>query len=448
LFPPLNTWSFVALTITPSNAVLYLCYFDGATSKVFKKVNTTAHSLEAFASGTTWLGGDSANINRIFTGSMDEVAVFGSALSDSDVLNLYATAQGGGVIPSISQQPVAISGSSSVSTFAGQTVSLTSYGIGYPTPGYQWQGGTGGVFNNLSNDGHLSGANSGTLTIQATTADALDYRLVLTNSYGAATSSVATVSIASVPTNGIWTVNFGVVVANNGAPNTPYSGPGVLGSGTFWNAAQGGQFANATSLRDDGVTYSGISIKATNFPGSWYVPNALSPLTKLLDPYVNTQTAFVITNLPNGTYNLAVFGMSGTYLNGSRGTAFTVNGVTKSNVFQQDWMFAPNDNTALFTNVQVTQGWLLLEETPIGMNGENPNTEPDFNGVQIQAVSLDPVTVTSSYSDGTLTLSWANYGTLLSATNVTGPWVPVAGAVSPFPVSTTNPATFFRVTIP
>lgn len=449
LFPPLNTWSFVALTVTPSNAVLYLCYFDGTTTNVFKKINTKAHSLETFATGTTWLGGDPANVNKIFTGSIDEVAVFGSAFSDSQVLNLYFTAQGGGVKPVVSQQPAGISGSSSVSTFAGQTVKLTSYGLGYPEPAYQWQGGTGGVFNNLANDGHLSGANSGILTIQTTMADALDYRLVMTNIYGSTTSSVATVNLTPVPTNGIWTVNFAIIGGNNGAPATQYSGPGVLGSGTFWNAITGGQFANTTSFRDDSFTPSGINFHATNNPGNWHVPNPLSPLTKLLDPYINTQTAFVVTNVPNGIYNLVVFGMSGTYLNNSRGTAFTVNGVTKSNVFQQDWMFAPNDNSAVFSNVQVTSGWLFIEETPIGLQDDlSPNMEPDFNGIQLQAVSLDPVTVTSSYGGGILTLSWANYGTLLSATNLAGPWVPVTGAVSPFPVSTTNAATFFRVTIP
>jgi hypothetical protein len=103
LFPPLNTWSFVALTITPANATLYLCYTNGATTNVFKTINTVANSLETFASGTTWLGGDPSGVNRIFTGSIDEVAVFGSALSDTQVLNLYFAAQGGGVAPEVSQ---------------------------------------------------------------------------------------------------------------------------------------------------------------------------------------------------------------------------------------------------------------------------------------------------------------------------------------------------------
>ena len=145
---------------------------------------------------------------------------------------------------------------------------------------------------------------------------------------------------------------------------------------------------------------------------------------------------------------MVVFGMSGLYKNNSRGTAFTVNGVTKTNVFQQDWMFAPNDNSALFTSVTVTTGGLLIDETPIGLQDDlSPNMEPDFNGIQLQAVSLDPVTITPTYSGGNLTLNWANYGSLLSATNVSGPWVPVTGAVSPFQVSTTNAATFFRVQI-
>jgi len=448
LFPPVNTWSFVALTITPSNAVLYLCYFDGTTTNVFKKVNNVANGLETFAGGTTWLGGDPAGVNNIFGGSVDEVAVFGSALSDAQVLNLYFAAQGGGVAPIISQQPATAWGSSSVSTFAGQSVSLIAYGLGYPSPGYQWQGGTGGVFHNLSNDNHLSGANSSTLTIKATVADSMDYRLVLTNSYGSATSSNATLSITPIPLNGLWTVNFAIAGANNGAPSTPYSGPGVLGSGTFWNALSGGQFANSTSYCDDGVTPSGIKFQSTGYPGTWYEPNTASPLTKLLDPYINTQTSFQITNLPNGTYNMVVFGMSGTYLNNSRGTQFTINGVSKDNVFQQDWMFAPGDNSALFESVHVTDGGLLITETPIGtQNDSSPNMEPDFNGVQIQAVSLDPVTITPFYSGGSLTLNWANYGTLLSATNLAGPWAPVTGAASPFQVSTTNAAAFFRVQI-
>jgi hypothetical protein len=121
-----------------------------------------------------------------------------------------------------------------------------------------------------------------------------------------------------------------------------------------------------------------------------------------------------------------------------------------NNVFQQDYIFAPGDNSALFDNVRVTNGRLLVTETPIGLqsDGATPNAEPDFNGAQIQAVSLDPVTITTAVNGHALTLNWANYGSLLSATNLGGPWLPVIGAVSPYAVGTTNAAMeFFRIKI-
>lgn len=448
LFPPTNTWSFVALTITPTNGTLYLCYFDGTKTNVFKKINTRANSLEAFNStGTTWIGGHPTSTGSTFDGSIDEVAVFNSAFTDGQVLNLYFTAQGGGSAPEVSSQPAAISGLSTVSTFAGQSVALTAYGLGYPTPSYQWQGGTGGVFHNLANDSHLSGANSGTLTIKTTMADALNYQLVLNNAYGSVTSSIATINLTPVPNNGLWTVNFAFCGGNNGMPSTPYSGLGVVGSGTFWNALPPSLTA-ANGLRDDGVTASGINISATNYPGNWYVPNLASPLTGLLDGYASTKTMLIITNLPNGTYNIVVYGMAGTYLDNSRGTSFTINGVTINNVFQQDWMFAPGDNSAVFANVVVSNGGLLIDDEPTGLQSDSTaNPDADFNGLQIQAVSIDTVVLTNTYSGGshgTLTLSWPS-GTLVSATNVAGPWVPVAGAVSPFQAGATNSATFFRV---
>jgi hypothetical protein len=111
-------------------------------------------------------------------------------------------------------------------------------------------------------------------------------------------------------------------------------------------------------------------------------------------------------------------------------------------------MFAQGDNTALFTGIAVTNGSLNLAVIP----NPYPGTEWDFNGVQLQAVNLAPVVITTalggSGSSQNLTLTWANYGTLMSATNLAGPWVPVTGAISPFVVSTTNTAEFFSVKLP
>jgi len=55
----------------------------------------------------------------------------------------------------------------------------------------------------------------------------------------------------------------------------------------------------------------------------------------------------------------------------------------------------------------------------------------------------------SSYSGGTLTLSWPR-GTLVQATSVYGPWTPVAGATSPYQVTPAAGAhmVFYRVRVP
>jgi hypothetical protein len=44
-------------------------------------------------------------------------------------------------------------------------------------------------------------------------------------------------------------------------------------------------------------------------------------------------------------------------------------------------------------------------------------------------------------------LTW-NYGTLLQATNLHGPWVPTAGATSPYTNTLGNPALFFKLRNP
>ena len=451
LYPLAGQWSYVALVITPTNSTIYLYYVDGGTgvTNMLKSVQNITNSAESFTGGTTWIGSDSYT-GRNFNGSIDEMAVFARALSEAEIGQQFIAGLGvSGVAPVITQQPA-----STALTFAGQTVSVSADGSGYPAPSFQWQGGTGGVFHNLANDSHISDVHSGTITIKTTIADAQDYRLVLSNAYGSATSQVATVNLTPVPVNGLWTVNYAVIAGANGSPSTQYSGPGVLGSGTFWNALTGSQWANTTTFCDDGATPSGINIQCTNYIGSWYISSPGG--SALLDPYANyyagsgvaPPSAWVFTNVPNGTYNLAVFGINGAGgTGGTWGTTFAVNGASQSLLYEQDKIFAYGDNTALFESVVVSNNSLVLgvDANPHGGH------EWDFNGVQIQAVSLaaaPPIKITTALSGGKLTLSWAKYGALVSATNLAGPWVPEIGAASPFQVNPTNASKFFRVELP
>jgi hypothetical protein len=52
--------------------------------------------------------------------------------------------------------------------------------------------------------------------------------------------------------------------------------------------------------------------------------------------------------------------------------------------------------------------------------------------------------ITTANSAGNFVLSWPE-GTLVSSTNVQGPYTPVAGATSPYTVSKTAPRQFYRV---
>jgi hypothetical protein len=85
LVPPANEWSFVAVVVTPTNAIIYM--FNSAGE--FSATNTVAHSADVF--GNNWrIGHDNHdnNENRTFNGIIDEVGVFTHSLSPSQLQQL------------------------------------------------------------------------------------------------------------------------------------------------------------------------------------------------------------------------------------------------------------------------------------------------------------------------------------------------------------------------
>ncbi len=93
-------------------------------------------------------------------------------------------------VTSITAQPV------SVQVSSGGTTNFTVIATG-DTLTYQWQKNN----TNLSNGGHYSGVTTATLTISsASSADAANYRCVVTGSCGSATSSPATLIVCVAPT--------------------------------------------------------------------------------------------------------------------------------------------------------------------------------------------------------------------------------------------------------
>ena len=83
---PPNQWSFVAVVIEPTKATLYL----GAGNTLSTAVNPIAHTSDSWGVGGAQIGGQgSSPDNRIFNGSVDEVAVFNYAFTPAQVLSLF-----------------------------------------------------------------------------------------------------------------------------------------------------------------------------------------------------------------------------------------------------------------------------------------------------------------------------------------------------------------------
>ena len=286
-----------------------------------------------------------------------------------------------------------------------------------PGPTFQWQAGTGGVFNNVVNGSGVSGANSSTLTIASPAPTSnLNYRLLLSNTSGSATSSICPVTLSPVPTNGLWTACYQVTNSDNGVgyvhASGSYTGQGVLGHGGFWNVIPGAglygysssNYTSASDYQDNGATHSGITCSILGYAQSWVVgqaspANAPAGLLSQFVSFVNTTNtitnAIAFSGVPSGTYNLAFHGINGQ--NASHGTTFTAHGVngdqSASEVNQQIQAFRDEDNSVIITNVVVSGGTLNVDMTP-----NNTNSAADVNGVEIQLVSLSVVTPTAGFS--------------------------------------------------
>jgi PKD repeat protein len=124
---------------------------------------------------------------------------------------------------------------------------------------------------------------------------------------------------------------------------------------------------------------------------------ARSDIGNLVDQYVQIYTgagALKFTGVPDGTYNLALYGTDGTYAD--RGTTFVVHDSQNGNQSKSTLNAAPQtalalgNNFVLFTNVQVSGGTLTVDINANPSAHGSGNTEADFNGAQLQLVSYDP----------------------------------------------------------
>ncbi len=205
LVPPQNVWSLVALVVTPTNNTIYLF---NTNNGLLSATHVYTHVLQKF-DGVTLIGQDSLNVNRTFNGSIDEVALFGQALTTSQMGALFSTASGiANFTPSIAANPTW----APATVYPGMTASITVNAGGTTPLSYQWLAGAvgSGIYTNVVNGGSTSGATSATLTItNAQLGNYLDYVVQVSNPYGSVTSTVpATLTVLEAGPATTFTLNY------------------------------------------------------------------------------------------------------------------------------------------------------------------------------------------------------------------------------------------------
>lgn len=181
---PVNQWSFVSLAVTPTNAIVRMITGD----RLYCATNTMVHNVQSW-NLPVYIGNDPVNASggNIFDGSIDEVAVYRRTLSEQEVVKMYTDARGIAGLPAMVSQPPA-----SKRLFAGQTARFTGQAVGTGPIVYQWKhDGT-----NVVDSDAISGATTPVLAIaNISGANAGSYTLAVTNAFGGALSSPATLTI-------------------------------------------------------------------------------------------------------------------------------------------------------------------------------------------------------------------------------------------------------------
>jgi hypothetical protein len=160
--------------------------------------------------------------------------------------------------PAITSQPT------NLTILAGSSAVFNATVTGFGPLNYQWQ--KNNV--NLADGTGISGASTANLTLSAITTDSAgDYTLAVTNAYGSATSSVATLTVVLPPgINGVAANPDGSITLNlTGSPGLSY----VLESTTNLFSSDGW-----VPIATNAVNISGVwqfnDLQSTNFPQRFY----------------------------------------------------------------------------------------------------------------------------------------------------------------------------------
>lgn len=191
--PHLNTpnqqWAFCAVVFTPTNRTVYLN--THAVSRIVPENETTMPAgPHDWSVNPIFIGYDARGPyygeNSAFNGVMDEVAIFDKALTTDEIMQLYAAAE---VPPIILVQPQVPPPPVYEGTSLSLSVQCDEYASASPLH-YQW----------TKNDVPMPGQTAAELAFSnLAMGDSGNYAVVVTNTFGAVTSSIVALSVVSGP---------------------------------------------------------------------------------------------------------------------------------------------------------------------------------------------------------------------------------------------------------
>ena len=175
--PPDQAWTFVAATVTPENAVMYM----GTAAGLVAATNILSHGSHDFSGAPMEIGRDNYEAARVFKGAIDEFAMFDKALDYDQISSLYNAA-----LPAL----LLASRTPADPIYEGMTVTFSAGGKGTAPVSYQWR-----------KDGNaLVGRTASTLVLSAlTTADSGNYDVVFKDKTSTLTSDLLPLTVQAGP---------------------------------------------------------------------------------------------------------------------------------------------------------------------------------------------------------------------------------------------------------
>jgi hypothetical protein len=511
LFPANNTWNFIVLVVRTNAMTYYLDYVDGnGVAHLGKAADTASRYTQQQWGGTTgtpiWIGGDPGG-PTVFPGSIANVAMFNSALTDDQISTLFSAGfQTAGFPAGFALQPPAAQ-----TNYTGYTVQIIAQTGGSSPITNQWMFNGAKLVDGWVNGSIITGSTSNVLTILNATTNWNNgvFNLAISNALAGVVSSNATITIlppVAPPAGnlvGQWFDGTTSLADHSGHLPGTHDAVGVGPTGTnyrFTNSVPPGKTGSSLNLY--GGTAMGISNSSTNDVGyantfddgisnsftvmAWAKgqPAAWGPfVSKYGETAPSPQAGWQLRRSAGAN---AVFTMRGTgSTDDPAGTAGGSGADGAWHHYVGTYDLASGIRTLYVDGIvqNVTTGAgaypLALGERLV-LGGRSTNDvaaiQPDVNftggmlydvriyntaisAAQVAYLAEPPplppqrittvVTPPSGGTSGHMVLTWLPGGLLLQTTNAAGPWVTNQSATSPYTIVTTNPLPqFYKVLFP